>query len=151
MVIIPYKGGKYVGEVRCKKKLKAKGRRTKLIPHGMGTYIYDGVTYIGGFRQGYEDGVGRIIWPDGSSFSGTFKGGLPQATVLQYVQKNHKLKASVEKLESALTDCREDLVLEQEKSMDIALCLDNCQRRVDMLYYQAMNAGVDVGSLNQAS
>ena len=61
------------------------------------------------------------------------------------------MKANVEKLESALTDYREDLVLEQEKSMDIALCLDNCQRRVDMLYYLAMNAGVDVGSLNQAS
>ena len=51
------------------------------------------------------------------------------------------------KLEAKLTDVREDLIIEQEKNMDIALFVDDCQRRIEMLYNIAIAAGADVSTL----
>lgn len=151
MVRISYKGGQYDGSIKVIKRKKIKGCKMKCgplrVPHGFGKYTYQGVSFLGFFKDGYEHGDGIIEWPNGDTFVGNFKAGRPQATVLQFIERSNKLQRRLMKLEATLTNVREDLIFEQEKNMDIALFVDDCQRRIEMLYNIAIAAGADISTL----
>ena len=109
-----------------------------MIPHGFGSLVIDGVRYTGWFRNGFEEGRGELSWPDGSSFTGTFKGGRPNPTILQNFHQSCLLKKRIKALQATmalkdikLQDCKEDLDIEREKTMDVALALDKCQTNLD--------------------
>lgn len=151
MVRISYKGGQYDGSIKVIKRKKIKGCKMKCgplrVPHGFGKYTYQGVSFLGFFKDGYENGDGIIEWPNGDTFVGNFKSGRPEATVLQFIEHSNKLQRRLMKLEATLTNVREDLIFEQEKNMDIALFVDDCQRRIEMLYNIAIAAGADISTL----
>ena len=44
-------------------------------PHGQGTRIIDGSEYIGKWRNGFEDGKGRLTFKNGDFYEGNFKRG----------------------------------------------------------------------------
>lgn len=96
----PYHGGVYRGNIKFVKmkprrgKKKGRARQHKMVPHGRGTYAYNGMTFDGMFRDGFED-VGTLTWPDGSSFIGEFNGGFPEPKVLQSHHQNCILKRGI--------------------------------------------------------
>jgi hypothetical protein len=102
--------------------------------------------YIGYFRNGFEHGWGRLIWANGDVYDCYFKHGRPEASSLKFVHA--KAKAQIKELKSSLVECQEDLNLENEKTMQLALSLDRAQDRCQAMYALALSAGVDAGTLN---
>jgi hypothetical protein len=102
--------------------------------------------YIGYFRNGFEHGWGRLIWANGDVYDCYFKHGCPEASCLKFVHA--KAKAQIKQLKSSLVECQEDLNLENEKTMQLALSLDRAQDRSQAMYAPALSAGVDAGTLN---
>jgi hypothetical protein len=143
MACFRYADGLYCGAVKFVPKKQTKGkkatcRKQKMIPHGFGSLVIDGVKYTGWFRNGFEEGRGELSWPDGTSFTGTFKGGRPNPTILQNFHQSCLLKKRIKALQATiaskdieLLDCKEDLDIEREKTMDVALALDKCQTNLD--------------------
>jgi hypothetical protein len=140
----PYHGGFYRGNIKLVKmkprrgKMKGKTRLCK-IPHGLGVYTYDGMRFDGMFRDGFEE-EGTLIWPDGSSFVGKFNGGYPEPKILLNYNENSMLKRRVKKLQSNLAlaeaellEYKEDLDIEKETTMAVALTLDRCQAKLQRL------------------
>lgn len=159
---ILYKGGVYNGGVRSVYIRNKRGRRhrRRFVPHGWGKFSINGMTYTGFWRNGYEEGDGKLKWPSGETLTGTFKEGRPEPTVLQSVheakhtkQQNRRLKIASnslmqrnELLQQQLAECQDDLAEERQNSMNIALALDRLQDRFMRLYNAAL-AGDDAGAL----
>lgn len=155
-----YHGGLYKGKAkRVKTKPKNKGKplakRYKMIPDGAGTYSYGGVTFKGIFKNGYES-KGTITWPNGATFTGNFINGFPEPCVLRSHHQNAELKKQITKLradvsakQSEAQSLKEDVELEQESSMAIALALDRCQTKLQRVYeFAASQEGMDIAQLN---
>ena len=102
--------------------------------------------YFGYFRNGFEHGRGTLIWANGDSYTCHFKNGRPEASSLKFVHA--KAKAQISELKSSLIDCQEDLSLEKDKTMQLALSLDRAQDRCQALYTLAISAGADIRELN---
>ena len=102
--------------------------------------------YIGNFRNGYEHGYGKLIWANGDVYECYFRHGRPEATSLKFVHE--KARARISKLNSSLAECQNDLSLESEKTMQLALALDRTQERCQTMYDIALSAGADASVLN---
>lgn len=145
MVSFPYHGGVYEGHIKLVKnkangKKKARARKYKMIPHGRGIYKFNGMVFNGIFRDGFED-VGRLTWPDGTSFVGKFNAGYPEPKVLQSLHDKCLLKKQIKELQSKLIfkqaeldDSIEDLDIEKETTMALALTLDRCQAKMERVF-----------------
>ena len=158
---IPYHGGLYHGSTKAVKKKQGKKHTIiKVIPHGAGCLTFNDIHYDGGFRNGFEDGKGKLTWPDGTTFIGSFKEGRPHPKVFHLVRA---LKDKVKNFEASdalqqfdLEECKEDLALEKDRVMDVALALDRCQSRLEhsekklhRLYEFARSEGMNVDMLNE--
>jgi hypothetical protein len=154
MTLIQYKGGVYNGSVKSVKKkggkkLKATKAIKQMIPHGRGTFTFHNeIKYVGEFKNGVEHGYGTMTWSDGTTFSGSFQHGRPEAKLLKAFHECYALKDKVLVQQDLINDCLDDLDLEKEKSMAIALCLDKSQERLEMLYNLARCHGANVTELN---
>lgn len=162
MVSMPYKGGTYNGSVKLvnKKQNSVAKKRTarvhKMIPHGSGSLEFNGVKYSGNFRNGFEEGLGTLTWTDGSSFVGSFKGGHPEPKILRDYHQSCVLKDQVKALQVSLArkqkeldECKQDLDIEKETTMAVALSLDRCQSKSQELYEFALSQeGINVAQLN---
>jgi|EP00985_Skeletonema_marinoi_P023868 hypothetical protein len=145
MVSFPYHGGVYEGHIilvkkRPNGKKKARAQKYKMIPHGRGIYKFNGMVFNGIFRDGFED-VGRLTWPDGTSFVGKFNAGYPEPKVLQSLHENCLLKKRIKELQSKLIfkqaehdDSKVDLDIEKETTMAVALTLDRCQTKLARVF-----------------
>lgn len=168
----PYQGGTYRGNVKFVRMKpsgrKGRARQLKMIPHGRGTYIYDGMTFNGTFRDGFED-VGTLTWPDGSSFVGKFNGGFPEPKVLKFYHSNCILKSKIQTLQKKLDrkqaevddynahlvlaqaeveEYKEDLDVEKDTTMQVALTLDRCQAKLRRIFeFATEHQGVSVSDL----
>ncbi len=150
---INYCGGLYDGSVRkAKSSSNRKGKQAakhRFMPHGWGFYEFKGdVSYTGYFHNGFEHGWGRLTWSTGDTYECYFRKGRPEATSLKLVKKAKKLKTQVSKLTASLIETQENLSLEEEKTMQVALSLDRAQDRCQALYNLALSAEVDAGHLN---
>ena len=175
---IYYNGGSYNGCVRkTKAKVsngggKAKARQHRFIPHGWGTFKFKDVSYTGFFRDGFEHGWGRVTWPNGDTYECYFRQGRPEAASLKLIKEakqlraqvsalkaikkassklikdSKQLRAQVSELKESLIESQDDLSLEQEKTMQMALALDREQGRCQALYNLALSVGIDAGQLN---
>jgi len=150
---IHYCGGLYNGSVRkAKSSSRKKGKgmaKHRFIPHGWGFYEFKGdIKYTGWFRDGFEHGWGRLTWSNGDTYGCYFSKGRPEATLLKLVKEAKKLKTKVSKLTASLMESQDNLSLEEEKTMQVALSLDRAQERCEALHYLALSAGVDAGHLN---
>jgi len=138
MVFLDYKGGAYHGSVKTVKKKQRKGSQAKvrkqLIPHGRGTFIFKGIRYEGMFKDGFESGFGTIYWPDGNSYEGYFVNGRPNAELLQAFHENTRLKSEALRHEALIMNHKDDIAIEKETSMALALALDRCQEKLDRVY-----------------
>ena len=157
----PYHGGVYRGNIKFVKmkprrgKKKGRARQYKMVPHGRGTFSYNGMTFDGMFRDGFED-VGTLTWPDGSSFIGKFNGGFPEPKVLQSHHQNCILKRGMKTLQSNLAlkqaevdEYKQDLDIEKETTMAVALSLDRCQAKLQRIFeFVSAQQGINVAELH---
>ena len=161
MASFPYLGGHYDGNFKRVRKKKVKGKKATarqydMIPHGSGVFTINGMRFEGRFRNGFED-VGKIIWPDGTSYFGSFRHGYPEPSILQDYHRSKTLKDRAKQVESELIlkqaqleDSNEDLNIEKETTMNVALALDRCQAKLRRVFeYASELEGVNVAELHQ--